>query len=117
MERFNNPITCLQIENRSLERAWRGLARSIVDHVMSVIHVQRDLRSFYSSTIFKIKTRRLEQIKNAILNSKVINITGCNEKWQGQGSNLLFMISDGNFGPSRGPVVHQKFISLLKQKT
>ncbi|KAF8964461.1 hypothetical protein BGZ46_000774 [Entomortierella lignicola] len=83
VERSIKPITCFQAGN-NFKRAWGGLARSIVDYAVSVVHVQRELRTFYSSTIFKIKTHHLKQAKNAILSkgiSKVINIAGCNEKW------------------------------------
>ncbi|KAF9434900.1 hypothetical protein BGZ76_007244, partial [Entomortierella beljakovae] len=119
LERFISPITCQQITTGSQWLSWQNLSETILSQVTSVVHVQGHLRKFYGSSLFKIKTRHLKQAKTAILDkgiSALIKTTGCKEKWKSPDERPLFVVGDGNFGASRGPVLHQKFISHLKKK-
>lgn len=112
-------VACRQAITNHQRSSWILLARSIKRHVISVARVQEDLRSFYGSFLFKMKTRHLKQAKQAVLNKGVNNLfnaTGCSEKWDMSQDRVLFAVGDGNFGSSKGPVLHQQFISFLKKK-
>ncbi|KAF9172555.1 hypothetical protein BGX20_005401, partial [Mortierella sp. AD010] len=102
--------------------SWRALAASISAHVHSVIQVQGYIREFYGSYIFKMKNRHLKQAKMAMLSkgvSKLLYTAECKKKWTeiGNDTRVLFAVGDGNFGSTKGPVLHQQFISFLKKKT
>ncbi|KAF9341099.1 hypothetical protein BGX26_008771, partial [Mortierella sp. AD094] len=118
LEQSITPITCQQA-GPNQTGSWGALAASIRAHVYSVIPIQGYLRKFYGSYLFKMKSRYLKQAKMATLNkgvSKLIQSAGCREKWTGDSDRALFAVGDGNFGSSRGPVLHQQFISFLKKK-
>ncbi|KAF9374628.1 hypothetical protein BGX21_004089 [Mortierella sp. AD011] len=119
LEQSITPITCQQAD-QDQTGPWGALAASIRARVHSVIQVQGYLREFYPPYIFKMKSRHLRQAKMATLNkgvSKLLCTAGCKEKWTetGNDTRVLFAVGDGNFGSTKGPVLHQQFISFLKK--
>ncbi|KAG0195956.1 hypothetical protein BGX28_000329 [Mortierella sp. GBA30] len=114
-----SPIKCSVPDGEAQDMSWRHLGESIVSQVVSMFQVQEPLRSFYTSSLFKIKSRLRKTARKATLNKsvdRVISASGLSEKWvPGKGPRPVFVVGDGQFGASKGPVLHQQFITLLKK--
>ncbi|KAG9325349.1 hypothetical protein KVV02_004124, partial [Mortierella alpina] len=93
---------------------------SLLDHVQSLLLVQEHLRNFYASRMFKIKGYHRKTAIKATLNravDRIIGASGLTEKWDpDKGPRPIFVVGDGNFGSSKGPALHQQFVSHLKKR-
>ncbi|KAF9081751.1 hypothetical protein BGX27_004781, partial [Mortierella sp. AM989] len=79
------------------ESSWKRLQQSIVRHVHSVLLVQKPLRDFYSTTMFKIKRFHLKQALSAVVNTgidKTIVAAGCKGKPSEGSVRPLFVVGD-----------------------
>ena len=61
----------------------------------------------------------LKQARTASLDkgiSRMCNAAGLATKLDQDGAKPLFVVGDGEFGSSRTPVLHQRFVSFLKKR-
>ncbi|KAF9555836.1 hypothetical protein EC968_008602 [Mortierella alpina] len=93
------------------------LGESVLDHVHSVLLVQEQLRSFYTSPMFKIKSYHRKTALKATRNKavdRIISASGLTEKWdESKGLRPVFVVGDGQFGSGKGPILHQQFAQAL----
>jgi hypothetical protein len=70
--------------------------------------------------MFKIKGYHRKTAIKATRNKavdRIIKASGLTEKWdKSKGPRPVFVVGDGQFGSSRGPVLHQQFVSHLKKR-
>ncbi|CAO3568676.1 unnamed protein product [Mortierella alpina] len=113
-------IECPLAQEGDQASAWQALAASLRAHVVSVLEVQRHLRQFYTTGLYKYKAFTHKQAKQATKNmavDRIISATEVTGKWRpGSGPRPIFVVGDGSFGTERGVVRCQDFISLLKKK-
>ncbi|CAO3573360.1 unnamed protein product [Mortierella alpina] len=113
-------ISCSIAIGQSLGPSWEQLGQSILDRVHSLLLVQEQLRSFYTARMFKIKGYHRKAAIKATRNKavdRIIKSSGLSEKWdESKGPRPVFVVGDGQFGSSRGPVLHQQFVSHLKKR-
>ncbi|KAF9978096.1 Oligoribonuclease, mitochondrial, partial [Mortierella antarctica] len=111
-------IECPQAQEGDQTPAWQALTASIQAHVVSILQVQRHLRLFYRTGLYKSKAFTHKQAKQATKNmavDRIISATGLTGKWRpGTGPRPILVVGDGSFGTKRGVVRCQEFISLLK---
>lgn len=115
-ERQIVPVECpMAVEGQQYE-AWTSLWLSVEEHVKSVIQVQRTLRSFYSSSMFKVKTFQRKQALKAIKQKgvdRLISASGCNGKVKDGSVRPLFVVGDAEFESLGG---HKEFIAMLQKR-
>jgi hypothetical protein len=113
-------ISCSIAIGQGLGPSWEQLGKSILDRVHSLLLVQEQLRSFYTARMFKIKGYHRKTAIKATRNKavdRIIKASGLTEKWdKSKGPRPVFVVGDGQFGSSRGPVLHQQFVSHLKKR-
>ncbi|KAF9943699.1 hypothetical protein BGZ70_005550 [Mortierella alpina] len=111
------PISCSIDIGQSLGPSWKQLGKSVLNHVHSLLLVQEQLRSFYTARMFKIKGYHRKTAIKATRNKavdRIISASGLTEKWdENKGPRPVFVVGDGQFGSSRGPVLHQQFAQAL----
>ncbi|KAF9563531.1 hypothetical protein EC968_004831, partial [Mortierella alpina] len=114
-------VTCTVPINEAQGPSWSLLSQSLLDHVQSLLLVQEYLRSFYTSPMYKIKNYHRKTAIKATLNKAVDRMTsasGLTEKGDpDRGPRPIFVVGDGNFGSSKGPLLHQQFVTHLKKKS
>ncbi len=70
--------------------------------------------------MYKIKSYHRKTAIKGTLNKAVdrmISASGLTEKWDpDKGPRPIFVVGDGNFGSSNGPLLHQQFVTHLKKK-
>ncbi|KAI8348320.1 hypothetical protein B0O80DRAFT_501993 [Mortierella sp. GBAus27b] len=88
-------------------------------HIVSVHEVQAELRTFYTSKIFKIKAMHLKQARTVTLGkgiSRLCKKAGLGRKLSDDESKPLFVVGDGEFGSRNTPIFHQRLVQFPKKK-
>jgi 5'-3' exonuclease len=118
LENSIQPVEPRQVNDSELLPVWQSLRTSIERHVISVMQVEELLREFYSSMMFKIKTRELKQAKTATSNKSIDKLLWATDilREEAGATRALVVVGDGSFTSHNGPTTHQKFISNLKKK-
>ena len=120
LESTITPISCSVPTGDALGPSWKLLGQSLLDHVHSLMLVQEQLRVFYTSSMFKIKSYHRKTALKATQNKavdRIISASGSTEKWdESKGPRPVFVVGDGQFGSSKGPVLHQQFVTHLKKR-
>ncbi|OAQ29065.1 hypothetical protein K457DRAFT_19480 [Linnemannia elongata AG-77] len=76
------------------------------------------LRKFYGTASYKTKTRNLRVAEYAFKHEgidRIMQETGCTDRWQSGQVRSLFVVGVGDFGSKRGPSLHMTFLRRLKK--
>ncbi|KAG0320651.1 hypothetical protein BG000_003486 [Podila horticola] len=118
LEALVQPVQCGPSSD-SLDSTFRTLAISTKQHLVSILHIQGYLRSFYGSRIFKIRSAHLRQAKRAALDkgvSQICSTAGLGTKVGAGARQPVVVVGDGNFGCPRRPSLYMQFIKHMKNK-
>ncbi|KAF9082526.1 hypothetical protein BGX23_012374 [Mortierella sp. AD031] len=109
LESTIQPIKFTQATDDAEIRVWSEIFSSTIQHLISVLRVHNRLRTFYSSPLYKIKSRHQKQADNATLNRSIdraIHETAGSQKYiNGVGVRTLFGFGDGAFGSRTGKLM------------
>lgn len=83
-----------------------------------MIDFQEPLQKFYGTASYKTKTRNLRVAEYAFKHKgidRIMQETGCTDRWQSGQVRSLFVVGEGDFGSKRGPSLHMTFLRRLKR--